>query len=149
MNDQRKRHVPSAPRAERFLGSFKRVKPCFKTLSERRSLSLRTRERYSQTPPPPFSTWFSSCCNCDSSVLLTILIFRFNQLRSDGSGKSAAGFCMFWSELGMEQIGWSNDKTHLFPPPDPTRICWIGLWFSDLILWPKYTDVLKMFLSTE
>lgn len=63
---------PSGPRLDRFFMSFKIDKPCFSTFSERRTLSFLTRQRYSQAPPPPLSTWFSSLFNWVSSVLLTI-----------------------------------------------------------------------------
>lgn len=64
--------IPSGPRADRFLGSLRIEKPYLRTLSERRSLSFLTRQRYSHAPPPPFSTWFSNLFTCSSSVLLTI-----------------------------------------------------------------------------
>uniref|UniRef100_A0A2P2NTY8 ER membrane protein complex subunit 2 n=1 Tax=Rhizophora mucronata TaxID=61149 RepID=A0A2P2NTY8_RHIMU len=32
------------------------ARPCFKTLSERLTLSFLTKQRYSHAPPPPLST---------------------------------------------------------------------------------------------
>lgn len=65
-------HIPSGPRPDRFLESLRMERPCFTTLSERRTLSFLTRQRNSQAPPPPLSTWLSSLLSCASSVSVTI-----------------------------------------------------------------------------
>ena len=71
---ERKKEIsPSGPRLDRFLGSFKMDNPCLRTLSERLTLSLRTKQRYSQAPPPPLSTWISSLLSSVSSVFVTIV----------------------------------------------------------------------------
>lgn len=95
---------PSEPRADRFLGSFKIDKPCLRTFSERRSLSFPTRQRYSQAPPPPLSTWFSSLSNWVSSVFVTIFS-KFAETRTNESkylslSLSVAGFRIYrWGLL--------------------------------------------------
>lgn len=72
--------IPSVPRADLFLESLRMESPCFNTISDRRSFSLWTRHRYSQTPPPPFSTWFSNLFTSSSSFFVTIFSIQFSLL---------------------------------------------------------------------
>uniref|UniRef100_A0A2P2JYJ8 Uncharacterized protein n=1 Tax=Rhizophora mucronata TaxID=61149 RepID=A0A2P2JYJ8_RHIMU len=67
-----KRDIPSGPILDVFLGSFKMERPCFKTLSERLTLSFLTKQRYSHSPPPPLSAWPSNLFNWVSSALVTM-----------------------------------------------------------------------------
>lgn len=118
--------------------------PCFNTISDRRSLSLWTRQRYSQTPPPPFSTWFSNLFTSSSSVLVTIFFlpsihfFPTSKCCCRRLGKARPVYWICFCDsitlpTGPSLISNSMKKTNL--PPYFIKLCFFNFFLNFTLIY--------------